>query len=354
MSGLRYVHANPGFVAHCSARGRFIVGFFHKSAHPKRPPLHAVAAIQLSKNGPSLYRVVGHPLRPPYHLASVGQCWVASPFDPIRLERLRCSWRCFSAATISRQPKSCPTWQKIWWRNYRRDMRLKLLRINRNVVNGKTLFKYREMAKRTPAPAPLPMPIHLVTNHPTTRALAGLSYNLVLVLCVAYWESECRPLTTVKAERAILARVDVTTYIRRDVVISAALDILLPMLAQTYETRLAQAEDRRARTARMYARQQAEGRAMHASPHHVSRTRRKDMAAKAQQIAAQAVMDAAGMQERRLAEREQAGATVASRGVAVDIPPAHVVQAVAGQAQTPLSEGGKILRRGMLDARLPR
>ena len=126
------------------------------------------------------------------------------------------------------------------------------------------------------------------------------------------------------------------------------------MLAQTYETRLAQAEDRRARTARMYARQQAEGRAMHASPHHVSRTRRKDMAAKAQQIAAQAVMDAAGMQERRLAEREQAGATVASRGVAVDIPPAHVVQAVAGQAQTPLPEGGKILRRGMLDARLPR
>ena len=231
-------------------------------------------------------------------------------------------------------------------------MRLKLLRINRIVVNGTTLFRVREMAARSTEP--LPMPVHLVTDHPLMRGQAGGAYNAALTLCVVYWQSECRPLPTIAAELAILAHCDIATWYRREPAVMQALGCILPLLAQAYERRLASIEENRARKVRAYARQTAEGRAPHLSPHHVSRTRRKDMAAKAQQIAAQAVMDAAGMQERRLAEREQAGATVASRGVAVDIPPAHVVQAVAGQAQTPLPEGGKILRRGMLDARLPR
>lgn len=165
---------------------------------------------------------------------------------------------------------------------------------------------------------PLPMPIELVLDHPRMRTAGAVVASSVLNLACRYWLDECRSLPDEAHDRMVLARSNAPAWARHSQAIEEALREILPHLKQAREDRIRDMEERRARQARGYARQLAEGRAPHLSPHHISKRRKRPPTA--QELAAHAALEAAGIEDRRLSDSELASrAVIAHRATRVDL-----------------------------------
>ena len=165
----------------------------------------------------------------------------------------------------------------------------------------------------------LPMPVDLVIRHPAMAVAGNIVFSAVTCLAQAYWLGGCKPLPAETHDRMVLARTNSPAWLRHGAAIEEALSAILPILQRAREARLAEIEERRARQARGYARQAAEGRAPHLSPHHISK-RRKRHAASTADVIAHAALEAAGITDRRMSAAEMAGsAIIASRAARVDL-----------------------------------
>ena len=118
-----------------------------------------------------------------------------------------------------------------------------------------------------------PFPYVLVVDHPTVITLPNSAWHIVIALTLAFWRSECRPLPRGNHDLAAIARSDVSTYGRNDVVISKALALVCPILhrAMVEEVESQQRRVIRARKAGLTAAasrrtNQASGYAIHAEP----------------------------------------------------------------------------------------
>lgn len=163
------------------------------------------------------------------------------------------------------------------------------------------------------------MPVDLVCDHATTRLLGHVAYSAVLNIACRYWLGRCKALPEQSADRMALARISAPGWVRHGAEIEAALAEILPILSHAREARLTDMEDRRARALRGHARQVAEGRAPHLSPHHASKRRKRGVASAADVIA-HAALEAAGITDRRVSAAEVNGsAVIAHRAARVDL-----------------------------------
>ncbi len=158
--------------------------------------------------------------------------------------------------------------------------------------------------------APLPMPVELVLDHPTMRVAGAITTSCVLQLACRYWLAGCKPLPAEAHDRMVLARTNSPAWLRHGAAIDEVLAVILPILSRAREARLADLEDRRARALRGHARQVAEGRAPHLSPHHASKRRKRGMASAVDVIAYDA-MASMGVQLRRIGPGETVESVIA-------------------------------------------
>ena len=159
------------------------------------------------------------------------------------------------------------------------------------------------------------------------RVAGAITASCVLQLACRYWLSGCKPLPAEAHDRMVLARTNSPAWLRHGAAVDEALASILPILQRARETRLTDMEDRRARMARGRARLTAQGVSPRLAPHHAHKRRAASSAGPAE-VAAQAAMDAMGVQPRRLGSGETAESVIMREG--------GNVRAVAGSGSTGL------------------